>query len=968
MKYIKPIKLDNINLLEKDFLQNSKYSEQLKDMVEDYYSSNTMEPLYIGVIGEWGSGKSTIVKTTLSQLHNVKIFEYDAWKYEDDGFRRTFIKQMLNQSNIKKLSDTYVKINNSLYEDYSISSNSIIERIRLSREKDKNYKTPKDYIVAIIIIILVLITGYLTAKEYNSILGALFSTLASIGFFNILYSSTTYSKSKLFSPEQFYLAFKEILKKSKGKNNLIFIDNLDRCEGENLILTLKCIRGFYMEKNDNMNEKIVFIIPLDNNSLNKAYNVTDSNYYLDKIFDNIIYLKQINITDKLDFINCVLKEYPDIEDILPMNVREVLICADVRTPREIIKLINDYVIEYMILEKNKGTKFVEASRNRKYLMKSVILNKKYYNFYQLAFNNITELISIEHKEHYADEIDEFKNTYGKDCINFLNKTKNVFPEDYYEFYNNQNKKPYSLPYDIEEALDLQDIDMIKKYNNKQQIINHFANGIHYYINFELWDIKIANRFIVFLKLANEEYFTKEEIKQVISSWDSNLFREEQFYEMIIYARNIGFDELIKFVKIANPNKYFTIRLLEGIKNGKFSDDKETKLIYYSKIFSANILETLLNKGKEMLNQYIKDVIEEGLYKEENYLDVINTPLVKEIELDNIKLIINRIDNESIDILNSIIESFKKYNIKCENELVECLIYYLNRFSSYIIKYNEMMNILMYIINEDCFKEKINTLNITFNYDEEETDSYITNFIKKYIELDTINTTFNNFVKKHKLQSNINKILEIFDNNIDVLSEDFIDYYIKYIELLNNKILSDNISKIINLYNKCNTDEFINILKDNGLLKEVYDNLKSSEKKEKFVENAITNLSDFEEKIDNMFLYESASDRFNTLIEKEYTLLNILQIMKHTEKSGNIQLSIDKIISILRDKDNITNEELNNLIEIINLDKINKNESKKIIKVIIDKLDKTQLLELSEKVIITDKRLLEKIEEKLNENI
>lgn len=968
MKYIKPIKLDNINLLEKDFLQNSKYSEQLKDMIEDYYSSNTTEPLYIGVIGEWGSGKSTIVKTTLSQLRNVKIFEYDAWKYEDDGFRRTFIKQMLNQSDINKLSDTYAKINNSLYEDYSISSNSIIERIRLSREKDKNYKTPKDYIVATIIIVLVLAIGYFTAKEYNSILGMLFSTLASIGFFNILYSSTTYSKSKLFSPEQFYLAFKEILKKSKGKNNLIFIDNLDRCEGENLILTLKCIRGFYMEKNDNMNEKIVFIIPLDNNSLKKAYNVTDSNYYLDKIFDNIIHLKQINITDKLDFINCVLEEYPDIEDIMPMNVREVLICADVRTPREIIKLINDYVIEYMILEKNKGTKFVEASRNRKYLMKSVILNKKYYNFYQLAFNNITELISIEHKEHYADEIDKFKNTYGEDCINFLNKTKNVFPEDYYEFYNNQNKKPYSLPYDIEEALDLQDIDMIKKYNNKQQIINHFANGIHYYINFELWDIKIANRFIVFLKLANEEYFTKEEIKQVISSWDSNLFREEQFYEIIIYARNIGFDELIKFVKIANPNRHFTIRLLEGIKNGKFSDDKETKLICYSKIFSANIVETLLNKEKEMLNQYIKDVIEEGLYKEENYLDVINTPLVKEIELDNIKLIINRIDNESIDILNSIIESFKKYNIKCDNELVECLIYYLNRFSSYITKHNEMMNILMYIINEDCFKEQINTLNITFNYDEEENDSYITNFIKKYIELDTINPTFNNFVKKYKLQSNINKILEIFDNNIDVLSEDFIDYYIKYIESLNNKILSDNISKIINLYNKCNTDEFINILKDNELLKEVYDNLKSSEEKEKFVENAITSLNDFEEKIDNMFLYESAPDRFNTLIEKEYTLLNILQIIEHTEKSGNIQLSINKIISILRDKDNITNEELNNLIEIINLDKINKNESKKIIKEIIDKLDKTQLLELSEKVIITDKRLLEKIEEKLNENI
>lgn len=256
MKYIEPIKMEEINLNNKDYLQTKIYSDQLTEVLNNYYKSNSKEPLYIGLIGGWGSGKSTIVKTAISNIDNIKLFEYDAWKYEDDGFRRTFIKKILDQSDISNLSSEYEEINSSLYEDYSISSNSIIERIKLSRIKEKKFNTWKDYLIAFIIIVIVVIAGFVIAENYNSILGMIFSLLGSIGFFNILYSETTYSKSRLFSPEQFYSTFKKILKKSKGKNNLIFIDNLDRCEGEHLILTLKCIRGFYVEKKKNLTKKL----------------------------------------------------------------------------------------------------------------------------------------------------------------------------------------------------------------------------------------------------------------------------------------------------------------------------------------------------------------------------------------------------------------------------------------------------------------------------------------------------------------------------------------------------------------------------------------------------------------------------------------------------------------------------------------------------------------------------------------
>lgn len=256
-----------VNLDDKDYLENYIYSDELSSKINNYFDSDCEKPLYIGVIGSWGSGKTSVVETSLGKLDKKTIiYRYDAWKYEGDSFRRSFIQNILNQSvdryKLKDSSEVYRKISESLYEDYSISSNSIVERFKLSSEKDKKINVVSVIIVLLISVALIILGIYNIFKNHVS-WGNIITLLGTIGIFDIFYSTTVYSKSKLFSSEQFYKSFTDILNEVKGDKNIVLIDNLDRCSKEELKETLSIIKGFYVE-NDELklkNEKIIFIIP-----------------------------------------------------------------------------------------------------------------------------------------------------------------------------------------------------------------------------------------------------------------------------------------------------------------------------------------------------------------------------------------------------------------------------------------------------------------------------------------------------------------------------------------------------------------------------------------------------------------------------------------------------------------------------------------------------------------------------------
>ena len=94
MRFIEDKEL-NLNEKENDLLNGKSYVETLKNIIKNAPLKGTFT---IGLFGEWGSGKSSIIKTVKDEITknnkefgSIKFIIYDAWKYVQDSFRRMFL-------------------------------------------------------------------------------------------------------------------------------------------------------------------------------------------------------------------------------------------------------------------------------------------------------------------------------------------------------------------------------------------------------------------------------------------------------------------------------------------------------------------------------------------------------------------------------------------------------------------------------------------------------------------------------------------------------------------------------------------------------------------------------------------------------------------------------------------------------------------------------------------------------------
>ena len=96
---------------EHDILKTQVYANSLVKIIKNTPQDKVFT---IGLFGSWGSGKSSIIKTTkdiIEQEDNkVKFITYDAWKYVNDSFRRMFllkIQQELKQGQTEEMQRFY---------------------------------------------------------------------------------------------------------------------------------------------------------------------------------------------------------------------------------------------------------------------------------------------------------------------------------------------------------------------------------------------------------------------------------------------------------------------------------------------------------------------------------------------------------------------------------------------------------------------------------------------------------------------------------------------------------------------------------------------------------------------------------------------------------------------------------------------------------------------------------------------
>ena len=95
-------------------LFDDKTHKQIADKLYEIISANPKEGLTIGLEGEWGSGKSTVVKLLQERFKTANsnktfVFYIDAWEHEGDHLRRVFLETLIDKlKNWREWSSTTI--------------------------------------------------------------------------------------------------------------------------------------------------------------------------------------------------------------------------------------------------------------------------------------------------------------------------------------------------------------------------------------------------------------------------------------------------------------------------------------------------------------------------------------------------------------------------------------------------------------------------------------------------------------------------------------------------------------------------------------------------------------------------------------------------------------------------------------------------------------------------------------------
>lgn len=390
----------------------------LREILKDDSSPHT-----VGLFGAWGTGKSTIIDMVQNDKSlKMPVFLFDAWKYQEDTLRRTFLIKLVEylRSEGYKLPDD-ILANLYVSKTSSIARNQKIETHIETRAKI--WQLTKKYAPFIILVLLLIGASLLVALYPKSVASQFIlqvvSVVSGIVFLGLLGKpllegilkvavESFFSKQehqtelvteiqqeeRLNSPEQFEQRFVDILSRIDKKLIIVF-DNIDRVQGDIAISILSTIKTFMYSGGEN---KIVFVVPCDPNAIEtqvkkyfhgenyEQFETAGDNFeaseYLRKIFNLLLWVPEFINSDLEEYTRMLLKQTgEDMSKLLnDEDVILVINAAFSHNPREIIQFINNLVALIVTVE---GTKVKETiHKNIAYLAKVLVLRQKFPEAYE----------------------------------------------------------------------------------------------------------------------------------------------------------------------------------------------------------------------------------------------------------------------------------------------------------------------------------------------------------------------------------------------------------------------------------------------------------------------------------------------------------------------------------------------------------------------------------------------------------
>ena len=344
----------------------------------------------IAIYGEWGSGKSSLMKTIESSLNKEKFktIWYDTWKYEtDDNIPYSLLKYILKNDNWEKFKEKGEKFLDNIYNLF------------------KGFNKGLEFNL-----------GIVTWKP-----GETLETIQQDQ--NKALEQTVWEKSKEFERVFSHITFNE-------KKLIVFLDDLDRCESQNIISIISSVKLLL-----SINKNIIFIMGIDKNAVAKAlsnkYNSDKikAEEYLEKIFPI-----NFNVHPKIENDNFYnwLKKILEISDEEVNSIYNFFEKIELKNPRHIKKILRKYLsIKSFLISKEINVKDKNVLIMIFYF---IILNYFYYDEYicinktkkENCYKNFT-LISSNRKT--GEKKEHLFIKYNLDCTVNIDETTSydIFP-------------------------------------------------------------------------------------------------------------------------------------------------------------------------------------------------------------------------------------------------------------------------------------------------------------------------------------------------------------------------------------------------------------------------------------------------------------------------------------------------------------------------------------------------------------
>jgi hypothetical protein len=400
-----------IESIDQDDFRHREYVDTLEQMIEA-----ADPPWNIGVFGEWGSGKTSVIRMLYSRLNekdtDYVTVEFDAWKHAEESIRTDLLLN-LDQAIGKETGQNVDgepgvlgedEITKDLYDteddEDSEDLNAWEEAKRFLHESPLVGKIIYGILGVIIIgalMNLLVISGILpisgtTLSSVNDVMTAfLFPLFISVFIFMAGEVQKATSALRRKHPRKewsgaYEQLFSQILENTDADKVLISVDNLDRCESETVYDVLVSLKTF-LEK-----DQCIYIIPCDDQALQSHIKSIDERgeYFETQVNEREFLRKFFQTHIRIpEFIPEDIEEYAEsqnqqLAEEFSKEVLDVLTQAYVKNPRRIKQSLNQLTTLSLLAEQMEDENHIRDTRlteNLDFLAKMMIIEEDYPEFY-----------------------------------------------------------------------------------------------------------------------------------------------------------------------------------------------------------------------------------------------------------------------------------------------------------------------------------------------------------------------------------------------------------------------------------------------------------------------------------------------------------------------------------------------------------------------------------------------------------